>query len=294
MSLTRHQRSRRRVVRIRSAVLFPAILYALFAAVASPGLAEAQTDYYNLDDGRPVAVEDALPLERYAFELQVAPFRVEGEGDGTKILSLAPELAYGLLPRTDLSLHLPVTLRRGEGLAEDVSGVSGLELVLFHNLNVETRSAPALALSGGLAFPVGGLAGKSTRATVKAIATRTLTGALRGMRVHANAAYTFGEEAEAGRPETAGSRWQAGLAADRTFVFNSFLIVGNIYADRPLVEAADTRWIAGAGIRYQVSPRFAVDAGLERRLGEEGPDWAFTFGTANAFALRSLIPLGGS
>jgi hypothetical protein len=37
----------------------------------------------------------------------------------------------------------------------------------------------------------------------------------------------------------------------------------------------------------------AIDAGFERRIGDEGPDWAFTIGTANAFSFRSLIPLGG-
>jgi hypothetical protein len=275
-------------------MLVPAILYAAFASVASREALLAQTDYYNLDVDRPVVIEDASPVERYAFELQVAPLRVEREAGGATVWSLTPELAYGVLPGMDLSLHLSMALRRDEEPGGDVSGISGLELVHIHNLNLETRSLPALALSGGLAFPVGGLAGESTRATIKAIATRTLSGVRRGMRVHANAAYTFGEEAEAGRSETTGSRWRAGLAVDRTFVFNSFLIVGNVYADRPLVEDADTRWIAGAGLRYQLSPRMAIDVGLERRLGDEGPDWAFTFGTANAFALRSLIPIGGS
>ena len=39
--------------------------------------ADAQTDYYNTDAGRPVTVEDAFPVERYAFELQAAPLRLE-------------------------------------------------------------------------------------------------------------------------------------------------------------------------------------------------------------------------
>ena len=264
----------------------------LGALLSTPGVLNAQVDYFNLDDERPVAIEDALPIERYAFELQLAPVRVEGERDGSKLWSVTPELGYGILPRTDLTLHVPLALRDGQAPAEDASGVAGLEIVLFHNLNLETRTLPALAVSAGTAFPVGGLAGESTRATVKAIATRSFTGPRRGMRIHANAEVTFGNEAEADEIEIDATRWRAGLALDRTFVFQSFLIVGNVYADRPLVEGADTRWVAGAGIRYQVSPRFAIDAGLERRLGDEGPDWAFTFGTANAFALRSLIPIG--
>jgi hypothetical protein len=263
----------------------------------------AQTDYFNLDDERPVAVEDASPVERYAFELQLASARVEREAGGLMVWSLTPELAYGVLPRTDLALDLPFAVRHdgegdgnggpGESGDDDVSGMSGLGVTLFHQLNRETLGWPALAVSGGVAFPVGGLAGESTHGTLKAIASRSLPGLRRGMRVHANAAYTFGDEDESGL-EPAGSRWLAGVAIDRAFVFQSLLIVANVFADRPLVEGAGTQWVAGAGIRYQLSPRMALDAGFERRIGDEGPDWALTFGTSNAFSLRSLIPIGGS
>lgn len=266
-----------------------ASLTAVIAVLALAGGLDAQVDYFNLDDERPVAIEDALPVERYAFELQLAPLRVEGEADGTITWTAAPELAYGILPRTDVSVHVPVTLNRDVGSGGDVSGLSGLEIEILHNLNVETLALPALALRGGVALPVGGLGPQSTLGTLKAIATRSFTGPRRATRLHVNAEVTVGEEAVR---EAETTRWRAGVAVDRTFVFQSFLIVGNVYADRPLVEAADVRWIAGVGIRYQVSPTFTVDAGVERRLGSDGPDWGFTFGTANAFALRSLIPIG--
>src|SRR5919112_644746 len=46
-------------------------------------LATAQTDYRNLDAGRPVVTEDAYPVERYAFELR-APYRFEADAGGRK------------------------------------------------------------------------------------------------------------------------------------------------------------------------------------------------------------------
>jgi len=46
----------------------------------------------------------------------------------------------------------------------------------------------------------------------------------------------------------------------------------------------------GTGIRYQVSPKWAIDGGLGRRLNGPGQGWFATFGTAYAFGLRSLIP----
>jgi hypothetical protein len=291
--MSTNPRSRRQIAQSRAVALLGCFLVAVLGALPSCGRLEAQTDFFNLDDERPVAIEDALPVERYAFDLELAPARVERESSGGTVWSVAPELAYGILPATDVSLTLPLALRRGENGAGDVSGVRGLELKLFHNFNVETTTLPALAVRGELNLPVGGLAHSSTLGTLKGILTRTVGGARRALRLHANAAYTVGDELARGE-ETEATRWQAGLAVDRTFVFKSFMIVGNVYANRPLVDDADTRWVAGAGLRYQLNPRMAFDVGVERRLSEEGPNWALTFGTANAFAIRSLIPIGGS
>ncbi|MBL8960841.1 MAG: hypothetical protein JNJ98_13385, partial [Gemmatimonadetes bacterium] len=45
-------------------LMAPALALALLGAVAGP--VRAQTDYYNLDAGRPLRVEDALVIERHA------------------------------------------------------------------------------------------------------------------------------------------------------------------------------------------------------------------------------------
>jgi hypothetical protein len=49
----------------------------------APPLA-AQIDYRNLDDERPVATEDAYPVERHAFELLTA-YRYEHERGGANL-----------------------------------------------------------------------------------------------------------------------------------------------------------------------------------------------------------------
>src|SRR5688572_23274403 len=62
---------------------FCATVCVLFGwAVHTVSPAAAQTDYYNIDSGRPVRIEDAYPVERYAFEAQVAPLRMERRDDG--------------------------------------------------------------------------------------------------------------------------------------------------------------------------------------------------------------------
>ena len=116
---------------------------ALLAAIGTPVTrAAAQTDYYNTDRGRPVQIEDAYATERYAFELKLAPARVEWM-DGEATWDIEPEIAYGLLPRTHVEVGVPIAFTTTD-LGTRRSGMAGLELSLMHNLNVETRTVPAL------------------------------------------------------------------------------------------------------------------------------------------------------
>src|SRR5262245_66673948 len=99
----------------QSAVLFrihstASARIALLLGLAGAGLtagaraAEAQTDYRNLDEQRPVATEDAYPVERYGFEL-LAPYRFDADRGGTRIYLVAPELEYGLFPNAQVGIQ---------------------------------------------------------------------------------------------------------------------------------------------------------------------------------------------
>ena len=251
-------------------------------ALALAGPAAAQTDYYNTDEGRPIRVEDAYPVERHAFELQLAPLRMERERGGVYNWEVAPELAYGILPRTQVEVAFPLAFVDAGGDGQ-TQGLAGIEISALHNLNVETRTLPALALAGSVHLPVGGLGPDRAFTSLKGIATRTFPWA----RFHANAQYTLGSEEGAGGEA---SRWMAGLAVDRAFPIRSLLVTADLFAEQPLDDDEDLGWTAEAGLRYQTSPQFNVDFGAGRRFagGDEG--WFFTVGAAHAFALRSLLP----
>ena len=241
------------------------------------GPVAAQTDYYNTDEGRPVRIEDAAPVERYAFEIQLAPLRMERERGGVYSWEVAPELAYGILPRTQVEVGFPVAFRDG-----GAEGLAGIEVSALHNLNTETRTLPAFAVAAGVLLPVGALGPDRAYPTVKGIATRTFPWA----RFHANAQYTLGDDAE---EVGEASRWMAGLAVDRAFPLRSLLVTADVFAEQPLADGEELGWTAETGLRYQTSPQFNVDFGVGRRFtGEQG--WFFTVGAAHAFALRSLLP----
>jgi hypothetical protein len=271
------------------------------ASLGTPATrAAAQTDYYNTDRGRPVQIEDAYATERYAFELKLAPARIEwmeGEASG----EIEPELAYGLLPRTHLEIGVPIEFRAAEGVTRR-AGMAGLEVSLMHNLNTETRTLPAFGLRADVLAPVGQLAPDRTYATFTGMITRTF----RAMRIHLNGQITAGAEPtfvpspssrqsarlEDPRVNAEGlSRWLAGVAIDKTLPLHSVLFTAELFGRRPLVDTVDDlELFAGAGMRIQGSPTLALDLGVGRRLNSKGGPWYVTFGTAYAFSVRSLMP----
>lgn len=252
--------------------------------VAMPFGAGAQTDYFNTDRGRPLHVQDAIPVERYAFELQAAPLRWSRAPGARVLWSVEPELAYGILPRTQLEIGLPVFVAEGAGNGR-THGVGAVHVSVLHALNVESLGWPALALNLAAAIPAGEFGPDAAYGAVGGIATRTT----RLARVHVNVDAVIG-------PSTAGSgtggahdleRWSAGVALDRAMPLRSLLVAAEVVAGRPMDPADDLRWRAGAGIRWQLTPYWAVDAGIGRAFGDER-EWSLTFGAARAFGLVRL------
>jgi hypothetical protein len=252
----------------------------------------AQTDYYNLDKNRPVRIEDAYATERYAFELKLAPLRLERESGGAYHWGIDPEIAYGILPRTHVEVGFPLAVIDA-GMAGRRSGLTGVELSALHNLNVETLGLPAFGIRGDVVLPVGALASDAVYAGVTGLATRSY----RWARFHVNAQYTFGATPDPPPPGAGGdalaegeevSRWLAGVAIDRTFPLRALLLIADVYARQPLHAEDAVEWNVGGGFRYQVNPYLAVDAGVGRRLTGD-PAWYVTVGSAFAFGLRPFV-----
>ena len=254
------------------------------ALVLPMSAARAQTDYYNTDAGRPISIEDAYPVEYRALELQVAPLRLERTA-GIYTWAVAPEIAVGILPRTQLEIGFPVAFV-DLGAGEHDAGLAGIELSVLHNLNAET-SIPALALAADVHIPAGTLGPDKAYPSLKAIATKTFPGA----RLHLNGRWTFGEriahdDAHAD-PHASGetSQWMAGLAVDRTFPLESLLLTAEVLAHQPLVRQEPVVWDVGAGARYQLGPRVAADLGGGYHLSGHEKGWYTTIGAALSIGL---------
>ena len=256
-----------------------------------PAAAGAQTDYFNTDRGRPLHVQDAIAIERYAFELQAAPLRWSRASNARVVWSIEPELAYGILPRMQLEVGVPVLVTEGFETG-DRFGIGAVHVSLLHALNTETLGLPALALNAAIAIPAGELGPQRTYASIGALVTRTTAFG----RIHLNADATSGPslaagEAEGNPGEGELSRWTLGVAVDRAMPLRSLLIGAEIVAARPIREGADMEWHAATGVRWQVNPNWAFDAGLGRSLEDEA-EWSLTFGAARSFGLLRFFPGG--
>jgi hypothetical protein len=261
------------------ATWLPAVAVAL---TLLPSRVRAQTDYYNTDAGRPIQVEDAYPVERRAVELQLAPLRLERARGGIYAWGIEPEIAVGLLPRTQLEIGFPLAHVDG-GQHGRATGLAGIELSALHNLNVETR-LPALGVVAEVLLPAGNLAPEQAYASVKGIATKTLPWA----RFHLNGRYTFGDDlthAEADAEASELSRWMGGIAIDRTLPLQSLLVTAEVVARQPLAPAEKVLWESAVGTRIQLSPRVATDAGVGYRFTRGHEGWYATFGAAVALGL---------
>ena len=114
-------------VHVRGAAIAAAVLIA-----AVPWRLAAQIDYRNLDDDRPSRVEDAYPVERYAFEFLI-PYAFEREPDGLTVHSWALELAYGVFRNAQIGFKAPLAaVRAGD---TTTSGLAGLRAFALYNFN---------------------------------------------------------------------------------------------------------------------------------------------------------------
>jgi hypothetical protein len=249
-----------------------------------------QVPFSTTSAGRPIRSEDATAMDRYALDLYLAPVAV-GRGGGASRWSFTPGLAYGLVPRTQIEVALPI----GYGDQGDPNrfGVFGVDLSALYAFNVESRSLPAVALRAGVLMPVGSIGPQSAHEMIKVLATRTLGWG----RLHFNHQYTFGDEPpdDAARPTRFDgpqnlSRWTTGLAVDRALPLRGLLVSAEAFARRGIAPGASTEWNAGAGARYQLTAATTADVGVRKSLTGDAEGWAVSVGLTRTMAVRSLIP----
>lgn len=264
-----------------SAPVLRAMLAVAGVTALAPSSAVAQHDYYNTDAGRPLQTQDAVAIEYRGFEFLPAPMRME-RTRGLYSWNMEPELAYGVLPRTQIGVGVPLVMLERPGGGSARFGLAGVHVDALHQLNVESSTLPAFALAGSALLPAGEFAPDDAYASVTGIATRTFSWG----RLHLNGERTFGPSLEPGGAVHADlSRWSAGIAADRAFPLRAFLLGVEVVADQPLNDTEPVQWTAGTGVRYQLDVYWVLDAGIAHRFTGDHRSWSLTLGVGRAFGI---------
>ena len=146
---------------------------AALALILTPASLGAQAGYYNLDAGRPTRVEDAVPVERFGLDVQLAPSRFERLDGGALRWRTEPKISFGLLPLTEIEVRVPVVYSRAARGGASTFGASGIGVGALHALTIEAGRTPALAVAGEVLLPAGSVAGSDASFSLRALVTRT-------------------------------------------------------------------------------------------------------------------------
>jgi len=249
------------------------------------GRARAQADYRNLDPGRPIAVEDAQPIEYRELEAQFGIPRFSREHRGQWIVGLEPEYKMGIYKNLQVGLSGEYVVAHDVG--NTVTAARDRQIHLLYNFNQETRNLPALAIRPELTIRGGGLGSGHEHAALKGIASKTIG----YNRLHFNGSYSLGPTAAPGRGGELVNRYFYGAAYERTFPLRFVVLLADVYARKP-IDNAPTQVVLEIGTRVQLTPKWLLDAGLSTGAlrSSAGPDVGFTFGLSHSFSFRWLYP----
>jgi len=260
------------------------LLCAGLLALAAGEQATAQSDYRNLDAGRPIAVEDAQPVEFRELELQTSLPRFSREGKGKRLLAIESELKWGVLKDTQAGVSDEFVVVRDQ--TNTRATWRDTQIHLLYNFNQETRRLPAIAIRPELDIRSGGLGSQHEHAAWKMILTKTA----QGNRFHLNGSYTLGPTETRGRGGDLVSRFFYGAAYERTFPLHFVVLLADVYARKP-IDGSRTQAVFELGTRVQVAPRWVLDGGISAGLRTtSSPDVGFTFGLNYSFSFRGLFP----
>ena len=156
----------------RASILVAVVLLA-------PMSARGQSAYRNLDGGRPVRVEDAIVTERFGLELDLLNLRFDELSDLRTRLQWEPQISYGVFPRTEMWVRLPVFYRERTSVPR--GGLAGIGAGAMYQFTIEHQILPAVALSAEV-FKPGGANALPASYSARALLTRSFSSG----RLHLN------------------------------------------------------------------------------------------------------------
>ena len=242
--------------------------------VAVAGVAEA-VDHKNLDEGRPVRIEDAYPIAQHEISVETgAGFALLSRGPARGVFPI--EILYGALP--NLQVGLGSVLFTDPHDIDDRPKSGDLQASALYNFNQETLILPAFAAKLSVTAPTG-VDGHGWGIELKGIVTKSID----RLSFHFNGGYEFLTGST--RMEREG-RYELALGASYPIgapQFTRATLVGDVFAGQPATRGESTIVGIEAGLRYQLTPSIVWDVGLGTEFAGPASRSAFFATTGLSF-----------
>ena len=242
-----------------------------FAAVG----AVSAIDHTNLDEGRPLRIEDAYPIANGEIAVEAGMgFVVPGRGSTRGGLPL--EVLWGALP--NLQVGVGTLLSTDPREIDDRPKSGDLRLSALYNFNQETIALPAFALKLGLDAPTG-VGARGFAVEAKGIVTKSFD----RLSLHLNAGYEF---LTSSRDDERDGRYKLALGASYPVgapQFTRATLVGDVFAEQSIRRGESTTVGTEVGLRYQLTPRLVWDVGVGTEFAGPSERSAFSFTTGLSF-----------
>jgi hypothetical protein len=211
-------------------------------------------DHNNLDEGRPLRLEDAYPIAYGELSTEIG-VRFSQNRQSPDRFSFPLEILYGAY----WNLHVGIgSTPATEPQTIDEAEKSGdLRTFVLYNLNQETLRLPAFATKLSLDFPTG-VRSRGIDTELKGIVTRSFG----PVRTHVNAGYEFIGHASDGERK---GRYEVVLGAQYPLGYpRSFdtTLLTDIFTQQSVRSGESSNSGLEIGIRRQIAPLVVIDAGV--------------------------------
>jgi hypothetical protein len=232
-------------------------------------------DHANLDENRPLRVEDAYPIASGEISVETgAGFTLARRGPNRGAFPI--EILYGVLPNVQLGLGTSV-LTDPHGL-QDPPKSGDLRLGALYNFNQESLHLPALAAKLSLDAPTG-IAARGYGVGLKGIVTKSVA----RLSFHLNAGYAFLTDS---RDDERTSRYVLAFGASYPIGaprFTRATLIADVFAEQPVARRDPTSVGSEIGVRYQLTPWIVWDIGLGTELAGRATRSRFLMTTGLSF-----------
>lgn len=223
----------------------------MWLILAAPAYA---LDHKNLDEGRPLRLEDAYPIASGELAVEAGGgFTLQRRGANRGVVPV--EILYGAVP--NLQLGLGTTLSTDPRDIDEQTKSGDLQISALYNFNQETLTLPALGFKLTVNLPTG-VASSGADVEVKGIVTKSID----RLAVHLNAAYEFlagvkGGEREGVYAFALGASYPVGAPR-----YTRTTLVGDVFTHQAARHGESNVVGAEVGFRHQLTPRMVLDAGI--------------------------------